>query len=218
MGSEKKKVLKTAKADQKKQVKSLKEALKLKASASNAAKSKAPAGAGGSGGGKGGGGKKKGYQKSWDKYAKKNAADKKDGSKGWVKPKVDVQTRSDDKKTSAQLKKARSELKPNFKLVEGLKTSWNKVRIKSTPEDVRKDLLVKMVQQMTGNVLQVTLRHDASRITQCILQFGSSEQRQVVLGELVQKSVEIAKTPYVLILIEYLCHGYHIEGSHRVLD
>ena len=187
MGSEKKKVLKAAKADQKKQVKSLSEQLKIKAAQGNAAKAKAPAIASA-----GGGGKKKGYQKSWDKFAKKNAADKKDGSKPYVKskprPKVDL-TRSDDKKTSLQLKKARSELKPNFKLVEGLKTSWNKVRIRSTPETERKDLLVKMVQQMTGNVLQVTLRHDASRITQCILQFGTVEQRQLILGELVQKSV-----------------------------
>ena len=44
--------------------------------------------------------------------------------------------------------------------------------------------------------MQVTLRHDASRIIQYLLQSGSGAQRQAIVAELVTKAVEISKTPY----------------------
>jgi pumilio family protein 6 len=87
-------------------------------------------------------------------------------------------------------------MKSNFELVESLKNNWNKVRIKATSNETRELLLEQMVAQMTGHVLQVTLRHDASRIVQSIIQFGNTEQKQGILSELCVKMVEIAKTPY----------------------
>jgi len=86
--------------------------------------------------------------------------------------------------------------KPNFQLVENLKPVWNKIRERSTPEKIRAELVQRLVKQMTGKVLQVTLRHDASRVVQCIFQYGTKEQRGLILDELVQKLVEISKTPY----------------------
>lgn len=53
-----------------------------------------------------------------------------------------------------------------------------------------------MASKMEGQVLQVTLRHDASRIVESILQYGSEKQREKILTELTSKLVEIAKTPY----------------------
>jgi pumilio homology domain family member 6 len=47
-----------------------------------------------------------------------------------------------------------------------------------------------------GQIPQMVLRHDASRVVQTILQFGTVEQRKIVLSELVPKIVDIAKTPY----------------------
>ena len=145
--------------------------------------------------GKGG---KKSYQKGWDKSSKKYESDKKENNSeanfkkfGGSKSKKPVV-----KKTEKEIRMDRKAAKPNFELVESIKTSWNKVRTKSTPEEEKKTLLVKMAAQMQGHVLQVTLRHDASRMTQCLLQFGTSAQRQAVLVELLEKSVEIAKTPY----------------------
>jgi pumilio family protein 6 len=73
---------------------------------------------------------------------------------------------------------------------------WNKVRDRSTTEEARVALLKRMVDQMSTHVLQVTLRHDASRIVQTILQFGNQSQKDVMLGELSVKAYEISKTPY----------------------
>eukprot|EP00605_Chrysophyceae_sp_TOSAG23-4_P000768 GSChrysophyteH1.ASY1.ANO1.857.1 assembled CDS len=135
--------------------------------------------------------------KGWERSAKKYAADKKDNNSEENFKKVHGTTGADRKpKTEKELRRERKSSKPNFELVETMKSSWNKVRTKSTPDDERKALLEKMSSQMQGHVPQVTLRHDASRMTQCLLQFGSTEQRQAILAELLEKSVEIAKTPY----------------------
>lgn len=77
-----------------------------------------------------------------------------------------------------------------------MKLSWNKVRDRSTSDENRVALLKRMVEQMSTHVLQVTLRHDASRIVQTILQFGDQSQKDIMLGELAAKAYEISKTPY----------------------
>ena len=46
------------------------------------------------------------------------------------------------------------------------------------------------------SLYQVTLRHDASRIVESILQFGTEKQREKILTEIANKLFEIAKTPY----------------------
>ena len=137
-------------------------------------------------------GSKPGYQKSWGKFAAKKDIDK----KKTTVPSSEAVHNETDKNKKRELKHQRAAMKPNFALVEELKTSWNVVRNRATSETKRKDLVDKMYKQMTGHVLQVTLRHDASRMTQCILQYGTEEQRKSVLYELTAKTVEIAKTPY----------------------
>jgi pumilio family protein 6 len=47
-----------------------------------------------------------------------------------------------------------------------------------------------------GHIVEITLRHDASRVIQYLLQFGNQAQQHAVLTELVVKAVEICKTPY----------------------
>ena len=90
----------------------------------------------------------------------------------------------------------RRALKPNFTLVEGLKSMWNTVRIRATPADVRSKLVQQMATKMEGHIMQVTLRHDASRIVESILQYGNEKQREKILTEVANKLFEIAKTPY----------------------
>ena len=106
--------------------------------------------------------------------------------------------RPGDNKTATQTKAPKDyrSSKPNFQLVENLKPIWNKVRDGSTAKNVRTELVERLVKQMKGKVLQVALRHDASRVVQCIFQFGSVQQRKSTLDELAQKVVEISKTPY----------------------
>ena len=62
-----------------------------------------------------------------------------------------------------------------------------------------------MAAKMEGQVLQVTLRHDASRIVESILQYGTEKQREKILTELTSKLVEIAKTPYGHFVVLKVC-------------
>ena len=201
---------KTGVAPGKPLMKSLGDALKTKKSFTpKTDRPKTPWTGGSKGAGAGAGGAKKSndsYKKGWEKSAKKYSATKRGDDTDANFKKAEGGSRlsssgptgdhDNNKKREKELKIERSQSKPNFKLVETLKSSWNKVRVKSTPEAERQALLAIMATQMAGHVLQVTLRHDASRITQCLLQFGSAKQKQQVLQELLGKAFEISKTPY----------------------
>ena len=52
-------------------------------------------------------------------------------------------------------------LKPNYTLVEGLKSIWNTVRIKATPADVRSKLVQQMAAKMEGHIMQVRVHSPA---------------------------------------------------------
>lgn len=100
-------------------------------------------------------------------------------------------------------------------LVGNLISDWNKVRIKSIEVKDRSRLIDKLMKSIKGHVLQVTLRHDVSRIVQCILQFGTNAQRSAIVNEMVPKMFEICKTPYghftVLKAISYCT----VEEDHQ---
>jgi pumilio family protein 6 len=79
-----------------------------------------------------------------------------------------------------------------------LKEQWNTFRdhCNAKSVDEKHDILNVILNEMKSRILQVTLRHDASRIVQCLLQFGNEDQRGAILNELLKKSADISKTPY----------------------
>jgi pumilio homology domain family member 6 len=141
------------------------------------------------------GDKKRKFDGKSPKHNKKdlhNVVIKSDGDK---KSNKKFKSSHDDKKKQQDPASYRT-MKPHFKLVETIKTSWNRVRDHSTPAEERQKLVADMVKNIKSHVLDVTLRHDASRMVQTILQFGSDQQKELVLNELNEKMFEIAKTPY----------------------
>lgn len=77
-----------------------------------------------------------------------------------------------------------------------MKVHWNKLREHSTPEEVKANMVKEMLKAMNQHVMDITLRHDASRIVQAIIQFGTVAQQDVILSEIQAKMGEVAKTPY----------------------
>jgi hypothetical protein len=73
--------------------------------------------------------------------------------------------------------------------------------------ETRNQLLQNLLLGVSNHIVEITLRHDASRIIQTLIQFGTDQQREKVLAELSPKLYEIAKAPYghftVLKLITY---------------
>ena len=104
---------------------------------------------------------------------------------------LDALTPSAKKKRIRQDRQAK---KPNFSLVENMKEFWNSARVKTLSKEDREALIAEMMRSVTGRILQVTLRHDASRAVQCILQFGSVQQRRLILEEMSAKLYEVRFT------------------------
>jgi pumilio homology domain family member 6 len=73
-----------------------------------------------------------------------------------------------------------------------MKHFWNLAREKNVTDGTRDNLIGSIVSKMKGNILQVTLRHDASRAVQCILQFGTIAQRWQILNEMSARLCEVS--------------------------
>eukprot|EP01041_Mallomonas_annulata_P002566 gene2567-5009_t len=141
--------------------------------------------------------------KSPVKFSKPKSDENKTGTKTFAnKSNISKKRKLEDDETEGKtnkkqdIKKERQATKPNFKLVENLKLSWNQARLKVITPKERSLVIQNMVKQITGHVLQVTLRHDASRAVQSILQFGNPEERKKVFEELLTNIIDICKTPY----------------------
>lgn len=61
---------------------------------------------------------------------------------------------------------------------------------------MRQALITSMIASVQTRIVEITLRHDASRVIQYLLQFSTPTQRLAILAELIVKAVEICKTPY----------------------
>lgn len=147
-------------------------------------------------------GPKKDFKKGGDGKPKQFAG-KKDFKKGDNKKssdKKDFQKKKAEEGPSSKAVQKNNGLnyshKPYARLVEQMKVHWNRLREHSTPADIKNNIVKEMVKQMQAHVMDVTLRHDASRIVQAILQFGNTAQQDGIIAELQAKLSDVSKTPY----------------------
>lgn len=70
------------------------------------------------------------------------------------------------------------------------------MRERKVDQETKESLVDTMLASITGRIVEITLRHDASRVIQYLVQHSSPAQRQKIVAELVTKAVEICKTPY----------------------
>lgn len=116
--------------------------------------------------------------------------------------------------TSSALKRAvrkeRQSTRRHAELVTEAKALWNKLRLKSNTKDGTKVIMDNLMELIRGKIRDIALQHDASRVVQAAIQFGSDEQRKEILAEIckVEGSLaEMAKIQYAhfccLKLIKY---------------
>jgi pumilio family protein 6 len=122
-------------------------------------------------------------------------------------------TEGNEKQSSTSQKRAlkheRQSTRRHAEVVNEAKEIWNKLRLKNnTPEEVRK-LTTDLMALIRGKMKEIVLQHDASRVVQAAIQFGTDEQRKEVVLELcAQKDLlELSKVQYahfaVLKMIKY---------------
>ncbi|EAL63168.1 Pumilio RNA-binding region-containing protein [Dictyostelium discoideum AX4] len=95
----------------------------------------------------------------------------------------------------------KSKFDKNHSLVRDLKILWVKIKEIKLSSEERATLIEQLTQKLKGNVLNVIVKHDASRVVQTLLKYGNEAQREIVFKELKDQELTISKTQYGRFLI-----------------
>ncbi|KAN0024584.1 hypothetical protein ACTFIV_008992 [Dictyostelium citrinum] len=95
----------------------------------------------------------------------------------------------------------KSKFDKNHSLVRDLKILWVKIKEIKLSSEERATLIEQLTQKLKGNVLNVIVKHDASRVVQTLLKYGNETQREIVFTELKDHELTISKTQYGRFLI-----------------
>lgn len=98
-----------------------------------------------------------------------------------------------------QVRKERQLHRRHADTVNEAKVLWNKLRLKSNTKQETEDLMEKLMELIRGKVNEIALQHDASRVVQAAVQFGTDVQRKELLTEICQSEgglVELSKIQY----------------------
>jgi pumilio family protein 6 len=119
----------------------------------------------------------------------------------------------DETKSSTQQKRAlkheRQAHRKHADAVMESKDIWNKLRLKTNTKEETAQLMEQLMSLLQGKFRQVALQHDASRVVQAAIQFGTPQQRKEVVMELCEQDdlQELCKVQYahfcVLKMIKY---------------
>ncbi|KAJ6259116.1 hypothetical protein Dda_6013 [Drechslerella dactyloides] len=101
----------------------------------------------------------------------------------------------------------RKQAKPNADIIQRSKKIWERLRRKShVPLDERKKLTDELFTIVTGRVKELVFKHDASRVIQTAVKYGSAERRQQIARELKGEYVQLAESAYGKYLVVKLMH------------
>jgi hypothetical protein len=109
---------------------------------------------------------------------------------------------SESKSSSAQKREVRKERQSHRRhadTVSDAKVLWNKLRLKTNTTEETKELMERVMTLVRGKVNEISLQHDASRVVQAAVQFGSAEQRKEILLEICEEPgalIELSKIRY----------------------
>ena len=130
----------------------------------------------------------------------------------------------DEKKSSSQQKRAlkheRQSHRNHADAVAASKEIWNKLRLKNNTPQETQALMKELMEILKGKVNQVALQHDASRVVQAAIQFGSAEQRREIVMELCQTGnlAELSKVQYAhFVVLKMIKYCYRDEECVRAI-
>ncbi|KNC79438.1 hypothetical protein SARC_08169 [Sphaeroforma arctica JP610] len=105
-------------------------------------------------------------------------------------------------KTKKELKKERQLARPHGDMMFQARQLWEKVRDTSNKDkEARRENVGKLVKLLEGKMADVIFRHDAARIIQAMVQFGTVEQRAVIYGELKGHLLNLMNNTYAKFLV-----------------
>ncbi|KAJ3043930.1 hypothetical protein HDV00_003970 [Rhizophlyctis rosea] len=121
----------------------------------------------------------------------------------------DRQSRAEQKK----LLQERKAHKPNAGLIQRAKKLWEHLRQKKLKPEDRQKYMAELMEMVEGKAKDIIFKHDASRIVQCALKYGSQEQRNLIASELKGQYAEIAKAQYGRFIVSKVLN--YCSPAHR---
>jgi pumilio homology domain family member 6 len=101
-----------------------------------------------------------------------------------------------------EAKKQRKMQRPHYEMVTRAKEIWNIIRERDVEKSKRTKLVEELFHLVKGKVYDIAAKHDASRVIQALLKFGSPLQRSSTIGELKDHILELAKMQYGCFLVQ----------------
>jgi hypothetical protein len=133
-------------------------------------------------------------------------------------------TNNDSLSSSAQKRQVRKDRQSHRRHADAVgeaKSLWNKLRQKSNTPDDTIELMDKVMTLITGKVNEIALQHDASRVVQAAIQFGTETQRKELLVEICQSDrslVELSKIQYAhFICLKFIKYCARDEASIKLI-
>ena len=107
------------------------------------------------------------------------------------------QDEGSSKSQKRALKQERQSHRKHAEAVIEAKKIWNKLRLKANTKEEVREMTKELMDLMRGKVHEIALQHDAARVVQAALQFGTKEERKEVMEELCEASLfELSKNQY----------------------
>ncbi|CAM9979824.1 unnamed protein product, partial [Choristocarpus tenellus] len=116
-----------------------------------------------------------------------------------------------------RLKMERQQHRPEFDTVKRSKEIWNKLRERKVPPEERANLVQELLSLIKGKVLAIAMKHDASRVVQTAIQFGTQEERLMILSEVEGHLVELSQLTYAHFIILRMLKSLKGENEQRRL-
>ena len=123
------------------------------------------------------------------------------------------------------LRQERQSHRKHADVVAEAKLLWNKLRLKSNSKEQVRELATQLATLIQGKAPEIVLQHDASRVVQAVLQFGTNEERLAVLQELSSGQAssssslsELAKNQYAhFMVLKSIKYGVHSPECIKII-
>eukprot|EP01135_Chromosphaera_perkinsii_P000106 Nk52_evm2s32 gene=Nk52_evmTU2s32 len=124
-----------------------------------------------------------------------------------------------DRKGREELRKNRRQLKNHSDTLDRMKQIWEIVRNKGEcSKEKRTPLIEELVGLTKGKVCEIIFKHDAARVIQCCIQFGTVEHRSQILEELKDNIVDLMKQKYSKFIITKMLKCGNKEQRQQIIS
>lgn len=97
------------------------------------------------------------------------------------------------------LKQERQAHRKHADVVNDAKRIWNQLRLKTNTKEQNREYMDELIPLIKGKSNEIALQHDAARVVQAAIQFGTAEERRNIVAELCEKPgnfAELSKSQY----------------------